>query len=260
MRPIPILATALASLLVCFGSASAPAKGLTPERQLEQQVGSDLLSAKPSALEKAVSACVKQNRKDCHRFAPAALASGRADANAIAPYLVAASIEALGKELTEKELADIIFASVKVTPDAVLEIVDASARIVPATMVQTIVTAATNAVPDPYKMVKLAQKKSDLETVRDLSGANGDFKNVASFKGDYKSDYKGPEPEGEPETLAQAIVDTAALASGVRDLSNPGSNLSLMGAVVTDPIGTAGDPNYGNEPRVKAATIPVVSK
>jgi hypothetical protein len=249
MQPISAIAKTLALVSICLSLPVAQAKEpSSPALQLQEQLGSDLLSAKPSAMEEAVKKCVQQSPKQCHRFAPAALSSGRADANAIAPSLVVASIQALGKTLSDRQLADIIYSAVKATPDAVLPIVEASAHVVPQALVQTIVSSAISAVPDPYKMVKFSRKKP----------ASGPSSKTSSGKGEELRDFKNPASEEANETLAQAIVDACAIASGVNGLTTLG-NLDIMGANVTSPNGNFGDANYGNEPRVEAPSIPVVS-
>jgi len=225
----------------------AQAKSEAPAAIVEKELGGQILEAKPSALEKAIAASIREDRKDSDKFAPAVLKSGRADANAIAPFLVVASIQALGKEIKESELTSLIYASVKATPDAVLEIVAAASREVPQNMVEAIASAAINAVPDPYKMVEY---RKNLSTGHKFA-ANKDF------KGSYKDT---PEP-GMAETLSEAIIDTAADASGIdRSVLVAAAN-NIMGSIHSpSALGVAGDPNYGNEPRIEAPTIPVVSK
>jgi len=228
----------------------AQAKSEAPATIIEKELGGQILNAKPSELEKAIAACIQQDRKASSKLAPAILKSGRADANAIAPFLVVASIHALGKDIKESELNGLIYETVRVTPDAVLEIVGAAARTVAQNQVEVIVSAAIHAVPDPYKMIEYRKgAHSGLSPV-----ASRDFKGERSYK-------DTPEP-GVVETLSEAIIDTAAEASGIGDRSGlVAAANDLMGDVHSpSPLGVAGDPNYGNEPRVEAPTIPVVSK
>ena len=64
-----------------------------------------------------------------------------------------AAIEALGEKPTNRQVANVVFAAVRKSPDSVLPIVDAAVRVSPQSAAPAIVTAATAAVPDPWKQV-----------------------------------------------------------------------------------------------------------
>lgn len=244
MKPLSALAHSLLIICALFAPSLLRAETLTPAARVEKALGGSISQAKLAALEKAIAACIQDDRKECDKFASTILKSGRADAKAIAPELTKASLHALGKEINQAEVSGIISESVKATPDAVLEIIRACAHEVPKNFVPFLVSAAIQAVSDPYKMVR----KPIQEDGPSMSEAS----------------------EGSLETLAEAIVDAALLGSGMTDRaalvaaadSALGNSLSgLMGSVHSpEAKGNFGDPNYGNTPQVKAPTTPVASK
>ena len=250
----------LLAVLMAAGSQVAGAKDSSATAQLEAQIGSDLLSAKSSALESAVIHCIHENRKGYAQYAPTILKSGRADANAMAPFLVIASVQGLGKEITEREVTGIVYETVKATPDVVLEIVDAAARNVPLKMVPAVVSAAVNAVPDPYKIVPAVGRRPAGSYARTIARiADPSFKGKVDLK-----EIRGPKDEPYAPTgtepLAQAIVDTAINASGATDpgdiIAAADPVLLLGSAVLTSPLGIEGASNYGNEPKPKPTPTP----
>ena len=172
-----------------------------------------------------------------------------------------AAIEALGANPGVRQISTIVFKAVRNSPASVLQIVYAAARVSPQIAVPEIVTAATAAVPNPWKQVTyrhlaaLDAKKS----APDFKGGP-DGKRSVDFKGGPSA--KGPaEAEGTQMPLAEAIARAASEAQ-------PGLALpSLMAAVdialLTDPslliqriqgpransgVGDAGGSNYANEP------------
>ncbi len=66
---------------------------------------------------------------------------------------VAAAIGALGANPATKQISTIVFKAVRSSPDSVLPIVDAAVRVSPQAAAPEIVTAATSAVPNPWKQV-----------------------------------------------------------------------------------------------------------
>lgn len=65
----------------------------------------------------------------------------------------AAAIQALGANPGTRQISAIVFKAVRSSPGNVLRIVDAAARVAPRAAVPDLVTAATAAVPNPWKQV-----------------------------------------------------------------------------------------------------------
>ncbi len=196
--------------------------------------------------------------------APAAPAAAN-DAASGAAAGVRASIQALGAKPGTRQISAIVFKAVRSSPENVLPIVDAAVRVSPPAAASEIVTAATAAVPNPWKQVTYrrltvtGQKKSASEgkSVVNLSRNAPDFKGVS-----------GPaEPDGRTMTLAEAIAKTAfdaqpglsltALQTAVDNalLTDPDTLLrSITGARNISGVGIAGSSNYSNEPRRSTLT------
>lgn len=185
----------------------------------------------------------------------------------------AAAIEALGAQPSNRQISSIVFEAVRKSPDNVLLIVDAAVRVSPQSASRSIVTAATAAVPDPWKQVSYHRIESRLKKgSRDYKGGH-DGKGSVNLDGQ-TSDPGSPGRGAVPFTLAEAIARTAFDA-------RPGLSLAELQSAVdvalnTDPatllrniqsartlsgVGDAGSSNIANEPlraRVVAGTpVPV---
>lgn len=160
---------------------------------------------------------------------------------------VAASIEALGPKPATRRISNIVYSAVRKAPENVLPIVDAAVRVSPQVAVPEIVTAATAAVPDPWKSVMYQRI-----TGRDALSAS-DGKQVSDGK-------KVIEPP-QSLTLAEAIALAAFHAQP--GLSLPEIRAAVNLALLSDPetllrrirspqsvsgVGDAGTSNYANEP------------
>ena len=199
----------------------------------------------------------------------------------------AAAIEALGAHPATRQISNIVFKAVRTSPDSVLPIVHAAVRVSPQGAAPEIVTAATAAVPDPWKKVGYRRiAVSDLKK-RGVKKSDPDFKGGPDGKHavDFKGGPDGKTPvatEGPEVTLAEAITRTAFDAQP--GLSLPALVSAADIALLTDPatllryvqsprsisgVGDAGTSNYANEPLrpsvsgtppVPAPNPPVVSK
>ena len=87
----------------------------------------------------------------------------------------AAAIEALGAQPSTRQISSIVFKAVRTSPADVLPIVDAAVRVSPQSAAPEIVTAATAAVPDPWKKVTYRRIERDAKKgARDFkSGPDG---------------------------------------------------------------------------------------
>jgi len=129
----------------------------------------------------------------------------------------AAAIEALGSSPAAKKISAIVFKAVRSSPENVLAIVYAAVRVSPKAAVSEIVTAATAAVPNPWKQV----------TYRSLA---------ALHRKRTEPDYKGG-PEGSEARDGGRAMDlggSRADASGGRGLGGTGAN-STNGSLATGP-------------------------
>jgi hypothetical protein len=180
----------------------------------------------------------------------------------------AAVIEALGAHPSARQISNIVFKAVRSSPASVLLIVHAAVRVSPQDAAPGIVTAATAAVPDPWKKVTYHRLTAhDLETSNPDGKQTSDGKGIVNLGGhgpDYKSgpDGKSPAATGDPAmTLAEAIARTAFDAQP--GLSLPALQSAVDIALVSDPamllryiqsprtntgVGDAGFSNYANEP------------
>lgn len=186
-----------------------------------------------------------------------------------------AAIEALGANPSTRQISNIVFRAVRSSPSAVLPIVHAAVLASPQAAAPEIVTAATAAVPDPWKKVTYHRIASSV-----LKKSSHDGKQVADGKRTAdRPDFKGgpgtksPAVTADPEiTLAEAIVRTAldaqpglALASlqSAADIALTGDPAVLLHAILSPQsvsgVGGAGLSNYANEPLrpAVASTAPV---
>jgi hypothetical protein len=207
----------------------------------------------------------------------------------------AAAIQGLGANPTTKQISAIVFKAVRSSPNDVLHIVNAAVRVSPATAVPEIVTAATSAVPNPWKQVAYRRLGPP-----DAKASSPDYKGGPDGKqardGGRNMDFGGQQPDlsrgngalgssgpgmgdpganfanGSQMTLAEAIARTAFDAQ-------PGLSLATLqaavdAAVLSDPatlmrkiqgptsvagVGDAGLSNYANEP-LRTPKQPVVSR
>lgn len=138
------------------------ARSATAVHEVESKLsGGTILNSSPDKLANATRECVKENPARAGMVVKAVLAGGRADADAIAPQITAAAIEALGKDPASNSVTDIVYSAVKATPSVVLEIVRASVKVAPGSA-KTIVRAAVKAVPNPNdKIPPVAEKLPD---------------------------------------------------------------------------------------------------
>ena len=122
-----------------------------------------------------------------------------------------ASIAALGANPATKQISSIVFKAVRSSPDNVLVIVDAASRVSPLSAVPEIVTAATAAVPNPWKQVayhRLHGKSSGPDY-------NGGPDGKQARDGGKNMDLGGREPGA-----------TAGRGTSGRSAGDPGSNAS----------------------------------
>lgn len=182
-----------------------------------------------------------------------------------------AAIEALGEKPTNRQVSNVVFAAVRKSPENVLPVVHAAVRVSPQSAAPAIVTAATAAVPDPWKSVSYhrIQALHEKKDTRDFKGGPDGKHSV--------------DPDGPSLTLAEAIARTAFDAQPGLSLSDLRSAVDV--ALNTDPatllryvqssrsvsgVGDAGSSNFANEPlrprtlggnpAVPAPNPPVVSR
>ncbi|MCX6979530.1 MAG: hypothetical protein NTV08_02085 [Verrucomicrobia bacterium] len=221
-------------------------------------------------------------------IAPATTAAAHKTSDEVGQHAaagVAAAIEALGANPSTRLISNIVFNAVRKSPADVLPIVHTAVLASPQAAAPEIVTAATAAVPDPWKKVVYQRITSPVvkKSAPDFK-AGPDGKEIADGK--RTAAPGGPGAKSKPEdptlTLAEAIVRTALDAQ-------PGLSLSALQsaadiAIVGDPsvllryiqsprsisgVGDAGTSNYANEPLrrgvsntapVPAPNPPVVSR
>lgn len=195
-----------------------------------------------------------------------------------------AAIGALGEKPTNRQVSNVVFAAVRKSPESVLVIVDAAARVSPQSAAPAIVTAATAAVPDPWKQVTYQRIAKHRASYRpDYKGVS-DGKHIVDLDGHSPGSGTGTgNPGGTSLTLAEAIARTAFDARP--GLSFPDLQSAVDVALNTDPatllryvlssrsisgVGDAGSSNFANEPlrprtlggnpAVPAPVPPVVSR
>lgn len=96
----------------------------------------------------------------------------------------AAAIDALGEKPTNRQVSNVVFEAVRKSPENVLSIVDAAVRVSPQSAAPAIVTAATAAVPDPWKQVTYHRINTHVgkKGARDFKGGP-DGKDVVNLDG-----------------------------------------------------------------------------
>ena len=191
----------------------------------------------------------------------------------------AAAIEALGANPSTRQISNIVFKAVRNSPADVLLIVRATVLASPQAAAPEIVTAATAAVPDPWKKVAYHRITSPVvkKSAPDFKGGPDGKRTAAPGGPGAKSPAEDP-----ALTLAEAIVRTALDAQSGLSLASLQSAADI--ALVGDPsvllryiqspraisgVGDAGTSNYANEPLrpgvsdtapVPAPNPPVVSR
>lgn len=224
---------------------------------------------------------------DKPRVAPASTAANEssAESGSRAGAETVAAIETLGANPSNRQISGIVFNSVRNSPANVLAIVDAAVRVSPQAAAPDIVTAATAAVPDPWKQVTYRR----ITARHAKSGRDGaDGKHVVDLDSHPARNGAGNAP-GDPAgenalslSLAEAIARTAFDAQP--GLSFPALQAAADIALRTDPstllrniqsprtasgVGDAGNSNFANEPlraRVRGGNVvpvpnpPVVSR
>jgi hypothetical protein len=154
---------------------------------------SSIITAPASQLPPAVNACVQANESKAPAYVTAVLAGGRADADTIAPSVVASAIQGLPKPVSKVLISEIVEAAVQATPDAMLKIVRAAIGVSPADARFTIIRAAAATSPDPDALLDLnhvhVKKISDYKNFKD-------FKSLPDYQefGD-NSPGSAPDPE-----------------------------------------------------------------
>lgn len=211
--------------------------------------------------------------------------------NAAAAAEIAAAIEALGAQPSTRQISGIVFTAVRTSPAGVLPIVHAAVSVSPQAAAPGIVTAATAAVPNPWKPViyrritglngkqpgpDFTGGPDGARTVepddRGPSASRGESNVPANTTGRTAADISAPD-ENKPDvtiTLAEAIVRTAfdaqpglslpkiMAAADVALLADPATLLrNIQSPRSISGVGDAGSSNYANEPlriRVAAGT------
>lgn len=175
---ITILVTAFLGILA-VQSRAAQSPTATVEAALKNAT---IITAPAAQLASAVTACVQADQNQAPSYVAAVLAGGRADADAIAPSVVAAAIEGLAKPPTKILISEIIEAAIKATPDALLKIVKAAIGASPAYARFTIIRAAAAISPNPDELLELNNTHSQ------VAAGSHDFKNYKDYKSvpDYK--------------------------------------------------------------------------
>lgn|GEM_PF-996270 len=196
---------------------------------------------------------------------PAGPAAGH-DAADDAAAAVVAAIKALGPNPSSRQIGNIVFKAVGKSPASVLPIVHAAVLASPQAAAPEIVTAATAAVPDPWKKVayhritsRVVKKAApDSKDAHDEKPAL-DRKPIAGAKGAVlPAVAEGPTST---ITLAEAIIRTALDALPGLDLPTlqAAADIALLGdpsvllRYIQGPrsisgVGDAGTSNYANEP------------
>lgn len=167
------------------------------------------------------------------------------------------AIEALGEKPTNRQVANVVFAAVRKSPENVLPIVDAAVSVSPQSAAPAIVTAATAAVPDPWKQVTYQRlmKHHGKKGARDFKGGP-EGKDIVNLDG-----HAPARGDAQAVTLAEAITRTAFDARPGLTLTDLQSAVEV--ALNTDPatllryvqssrsisgVGDAGSSNFANEP------------
>jgi hypothetical protein len=192
------------------------------------------------------------------------LKAAGSNANLLAGPATAAAIQSLGANASSKQIAALVFAAVRVAPDSALRIVRAAVRVAP-NAAPEIASAAARAVPNPWKEVRY-QRGAPAEPPSQNAGQPPSDQ-TPDFKSSVDSSFLSaldavldPAAAGDPMSLAEAIVQTAADARG----GDPGGIQSAVDAALfNDPsqlfnavsgakgisgVGDAGLSNYANEP------------
>lgn len=209
-------------------------------------------------------------------LAPAALtrslrAAGSNAVSVVVPETIAA-IQALGPAATSKQVAAVVYAAVRVTPDSALDIVRAAVKLSPEAAPE-IAAAAARAIPNPWKEVRY--QKGGQNQPPPQQAPQPPLHLPPQPPGPKEPDFKSPpvdqsllEPveevfdpaaPGDPMSFAEAIVQTAVESGGnLADVQR-----SVDGALFGDPgqlfnkvggargisgVGDAGNSNYANEP------------
>lgn len=193
----------------------------------------------------------------------------------------AAAIEALGAQPSTRQISSIVFAAVRTSPAGVLPIVHAAVSVSPQAAAPGIVTAATAAVPNPWKPViyrritglngkqpgpDFTGGPDGTRTVeldgRGPSASLGESNVPANTTGRTAADISAPD-ENKPDvtiTLVEAIVRTAfdaqpglslpkiMAAADVALLADPATLLrNIQSPRTISGVGDAGSSNYANE-------------
>lgn len=217
--------------------------------------------------------------------APAGTAAGpgaAGDADQREAAAAVSAIKALGPNPSVRQIANIIFSAVRKSPASVLPIVHAAVIASPQVAAPEIVTAATAAVPDPWKKVTYHRITAPVgkKAAPDFKGGH-DGKQIADGKriiagvslkvmpGALAPIAAGEEPA---LTLAEAIIRTALdalpgielaalqLAADIALLGDPAVLLRyIQSPRAISGVGDAGMSNYANEPRRPgvAGTTPI---
>ena len=227
--------------------------------------------------------------------APAAVAMKEAarDTDSRAAAATSAAIEALGANPSTRQISSIVFKAVRSSPESVLTIVNAAVQVSPQTAAPEIVTAATAAVPNPWKQVVYHRLSPVSKRSRPDGKGGPDGKGTVNPAGPEPTANDGPggrgssnagqqgaataDPgtasrEGNMMTLAEAITLTAfdaqpglsfaALQAGANTalLGDPAALLRrIQSPASVSGVGDAGTSNYANEP-LRTPKQPVVSR
>lgn len=250
-----------AGLLVSAGLLTLPslagAKPVSSTALVESKLNGGIILNTPSQkLIAAVKDCVGENPRQAGAVVQAVLGGGRADADALAPQVTAAAIEALGSKPSSEAIRDIVYNAVKTTPAVVLEIVRAAVKAAP-DYSQAIVVAAVRGVPNPQDKIPPLNDNVSTEdpTLNGLSKSDAKDAKDAAYD-------ENPLPIG--EAIAQAAY-AANPSVPFQTLLNA-ANGALTGFSTTSaypgyyyPVLLGGTPDGGNIPPV-VPTPPVVSR
>jgi len=196
-----LLKTVLAVVCLSFFAGASYALQ-SPTAMVESHLNQHtIINAPASELPPALQACISENQAKTSFYVYAILAGGRADADAIAPTIVATAIRGLSKPPSLLLISEIIEAAVKATPDAVLKIVRAAILNSPNEAAPTIVETAVASLKNPDQLVST-----------DAGTQNTDYK---GFK-----DFKTVNAPDQSSTPAEQIVQTALQANPSLDASS----------------------------------------
>lgn len=193
----------------------------------------------------------------------------------------AAAIKALGTSPATKQISAIVFQAIVASPATVLPIVDATVRASPRNAAREIVTAATAAVPDPWKQViyrRLAAPSARTSSPEHSSGSVGGRgrrsttnepkqpvlsmgRSVAVASQTGTGGPRANSADGAQMSLAEAIVRTAFDAEPglsypeLRDAANAALRMDpavllryIQSSRMISGVGDSGQSNYANEP------------